>query len=227
MNILLKLILLALLLATFSGCAYQHRKPSAEFASARPVIKMEPIIENGSIFQKSTAMSLFETQKANRVGDILTVIFDENHVAKKETKTEDNKGTSIGMGVQTFLGKTFSDVTGISPLDTQLSSANDFKSKGKSEQKDSLTGSLSVSVIEVLANGNLVIRGEKLLTLNQGDEYVQLSGIIRTSDVGPNNRIPSSRVANARIIYSGQGLTHDSNQGGWGSRFFLGDKWPF
>jgi len=82
-------------------------------------------------------------------------------------------------------------------------------------------------VIEVLPNGNLVIRGEKQLTLNQGDEYVQLSGIIRSIDLGPDNKIVSSKVANARITYSGQGLTHDSNKGGWGTRFFLSDKWPF
>jgi flagellar L-ring protein precursor FlgH len=230
MTLFIKPLLLLVVTSLFSGCAYQHRKPSAEFAPARPEIKMEPVTENGSIFQNSTSMNLFESNKAHRVGDILTIIFDERHVAKKETKTEDNKGASISMAEPSIFGLNAGQGGlggSLGTLNMAVESENDFKSKGKSEQKDSLTGSLSVSVIEVLPNGNLVIRGEKLLTLNQGDEYVQLSGIIRSSDLGPNNRIPSSRVANARIIYSGQGLTHDSNKGGWGTRFFLGDMWPF
>ncbi|MFK5892612.1 MAG: flagellar basal body L-ring protein FlgH [Pseudomonadota bacterium] len=232
MKTIYKLFLMGLVISTFSGCAYQHRKPSPEFAPVRPATIMSPVTENGSIYQTSTSISLFETNKARRVGDILTVVFDEKHVAKKETKTEDNKSGSISLANPTIFGQVADATTGVQPgwlkaLNMSVSSTNDFKSKGKSEQKNSLTGSLSVSVVEVLANGNLVIRGEKLLTLNQGDEYVQLSGIIRTFDLGPDNKVASSKVANAKIVYSGQGMTHDSNKGGWGTRFFLSDKWPF
>jgi flagellar L-ring protein FlgH len=232
MNSINKLFLAVLIISTVSGCAYQHRKPSPEFASVRPATKMQTVTDNGSIYQTSTSMSLFETNKAKRVGDILTIVFDEKHVAKKESKTEDNKGSSLSLANPTIFGNVADATTGVQPgwlkaLNMSVSSTNDFKSKGKSEQKDSLTGSLSVSVVEVLHNGNLVIRGEKLLTLNQGDEYVQLSGIVRGIDLGPDNKVASSKVANAKIVYGGQGMTHDSGKGGWGTRFFLSDKWPF
>ncbi len=234
MNPLLKWFVLLLATTLFSGCAYQHRKPSPEFAPVRPPEIKSPQITNGSIYQMSTARPLFETNKAKRVGDILTVIFDEKHVAKKETKTEDNRGSGISLANPTVFGQSAATVatggvtaTALDILNMSISSTTDFKSKGKSEQKDSLTGSLSVTVVEVLPNGNLVIRGEKMLTLNQGDEFVQISGIIRSSDLGLDNTIASSKVANARIVYSGQGMTHDSNKGGWGTRFFLSDIWPF
>ena len=232
MNIIIKLCLLVLVVSTFSGCAYQHRKPSPEFAPTRPAIQKQSVTENGSIFQNATSKSFFETDKAKRVGDILTIVFDEKHVAKKETKTDDGRSTSLSLENPTIFGKVADATTGIQPgwlkaLNMSVAGSSALTSGGKSEQKDSLTGTISVSVVEVLANGYLSIRGEKLLTLNQGDEYVQLSGIIRGIDLGPDNKIVSSKVANARIIYSGQGLTHDSNKGGWATRFFLSDKWPF
>jgi len=220
-KVIIKSMVIFIIVSQFSGCAYQQRKRSPEFAAVRPSINISPVTKNGSIYSNSNSISLFESSKANRVGDILTVVFDEKHVAKKETKTEDNKSGSIALAAPTIFGKP------LSFLNTSISSTNDFKAKGKSEQKDSLTGSLAVSVVEVLPNGNLVIRGEKLLTLNQGDEYVQLSGIVRKLDIGADNMVVSSKIANAKIVYSGQGLTHDSNKAGWGTRFFLSDKWPF
>ncbi|NOQ78837.1 MAG: flagellar biosynthesis protein FlgH, partial [Gammaproteobacteria bacterium] len=174
---------------------------------------------------------------------ILTVVFDEKTTGKKETKTEDKKGMTIGLSNPTIFGKAVSTdaTTGNAVADTGLgladellqmlnasvASNNDFKSKGKSEQKNSLTGNIGVTVVDVLPNGNLIIQGEKLVTINQGDEYIQLSGVIRGRDVSLDNKISSSKVANAQIVYSGVGLTHDSNSAGWGSRFFLSDVWPF
>jgi len=227
-----RLMLLLVMLAVLHGCAYQHVKPDPAFAPVRPEAKIKPPIQNGAIYQAGFEMTLFETIKAKRVGDILTVVFDEKHVAKKETKTEDNKASGITLAGPTVFGNVADATTGAQPgwlkaLNNSISSTSDFKSKGKSEQKDSLTGSVSVSVTDVLPNGYLSIRGEKLLTLNQGDEFVQIMGIIRPVDVGPDNKVSSSKVANARIVYSGKGMTHDSNQGGWGTRLFLSDIWPF
>jgi len=166
------------------------------------------------------------------MGDILTVVFDENHEAKKETKTEDSRSGNAELLNPTIFGNVANALTGAQPgwlkaLNMSVSSSSDMSASGKSEQKDSLSGSITVTVVDVLANNNLVIRGEKLLTLNQGDEYIQLSGIIRSMDIGADNQVVSTKIANARITYSGQGLTHDSSKGGWANRFFLGDKWPF
>ncbi|MBF0264033.1 MAG: flagellar basal body L-ring protein FlgH [Gammaproteobacteria bacterium] len=223
---LVKIIILGFILASFTGCAYQGIRPNPEFATVRPPIKFNPPKPNGAIFQSESNVSMFETAKAKRIGDILTVVFDENHAAKKESKTEDNKDTSLEAGIPNVLGNVVSSKY-LNKLELGVESAAAFASNGKSEQKNSLTGSITVTIVEVLPNNNLVVRGEKLLTLNQGDEYVQLSGIIRSIDVGTDNKVVSSKMANAKIIYSGQGPTHDSNKAGWATRFFMGELWPF
>lgn len=238
-----RLFFIVIALGFMSGCATQRLEHNPKYAPVRPATAITAPQSSGSIYLTSNNINLFETVKAHRVGDILTVVFDEKTTGKKETKTEDNKGTSVELLNPTIFGKAVSTDastgnatvdTGLGLLDelvqainTSIESEADFKSKGKSEQKNSLTGNIGVTVVEVLPNGNLVIQGEKLVTINQGDEYIQLSGIIRSRDVGLNNKISSSQVANAQIVYSGVGLTHDSNSGGWGTRFFMSDVWPF
>jgi len=220
------LLLIAFVLIIHTGCAYQGVKPNPEFATVRPPSKLNPPKPNGAIFQSETNISMFETAKAKRVGDILTVVFDENHAAKKESKTEDSKDTSLEAGIDNLLGNVTSQKY-LDKLGIGVESAASFAGTGKSEQKNSLTGSITVTIVEVLPNNNLVVRGEKLLTLSQGDEYVQLSGIVRSIDVGPDNQIVSSKMANAKIIYSGDGPTHDVNKAGWATRLFMGKLWPF
>lgn len=238
-----RLILLSVILTLLSGCAAQRLEHDPKYAPSRPQAVITKAQNAGSIYLTSNNMILFETVKAHRVGDILTVVFDEKTTGKKETKTEDKKGMTVGLSNPTVFGKavTTDPLTGnatsdagfglanelLRALNASISSTNDFKSKGKSEQKNSLTGNIGVTVVEVMPNGNLRVQGEKLVTINQGDEYIQLSGIIRSRDVGLDNKISSSSVANAQIVYSGVGLTHDSNSAGWGSRFFLSDVWPF
>ena len=238
-----RFFMILIILGLMSGCASQRLEHNPKYAPVRPAAMIPAPQSSGSIYLTSNNINLFETVKAHRVGDILTVVFDEKTTGKKETKTEDNKGTSVELLNPTIFGKAVSTdaTTGnasvdtglglldefVQALNTSIESSSDFKSKGKSEQKNSLTGNIGVTVTEVLPNGNLVIRGEKLVTINQGDEYIQLSGIIRSRDVGLDNRVSSSKVANAQIVYSGVGLTHDSNSGGWGTRFFMSDVWPF
>ncbi|MDH5183551.1 MAG: flagellar basal body L-ring protein FlgH, partial [Gammaproteobacteria bacterium] len=101
-----------------------------------------------------------------------------------------------------------------------------FDGSGSSAQSNSLQGTISVSVMEVLANGYLVVRGEKILSLNQGDEFIRVSGIIRPEDVSPDNTVQSTKVANVQIIYGGTGALADANRDGWMSKFFK-KVWPF
>jgi flagellar L-ring protein precursor FlgH len=82
-------------------------------------------------------------------------------------------------------------------------------------------------VAEVLSNGNLLVRGEKRLTINQGDEYIRFSGIVRPSDIGPDNTVLSTSVADARIAYTGKGTLDESNSSGWLARLFNSKWWPF
>jgi len=238
-----RFLLIVIALILLSGCAAQRLEHDPKYSPVRPAAVITKPQNTGSIYLTSNNINLFETVKAHRIGDILTVVFDEKTTGKKETKTEDRKDVTIGLSNPTVFGKAVNTdaTTGnaiadtglgladelLQALNTSIASNNDFKSKGKSEQKNSLTGNIGVTVVDVLPNGNLIVQGEKLVTINQGDEYIQLSGTIRSRDVGLDNKISSSKIANAQIVYSGVGLTHDSNSAGWGSRFFLSDVWPF
>ena len=108
-----------------------------------------------------------------------------------------------------------------------LGSEHDFTGGGDSDLSNKLSGDISVSVVEVLPNGNMVIRGEKIMTINQGNEYLRISGTISPRDIDGNNSISSKRIANAKISYVGDGPTNDANVVGWLSRFFLSALMPF
>ena len=108
-----------------------------------------------------------------------------------------------------------------------LNSNTDFEGEGESEQNNFLSGDITVSVVEVLANGNMLVRGEKIVTINQGNEYVRLSGMISPRDIDANNTISSIRIADAQIAYTGDGATQDANVMGWLSRFFASALMPF
>ena len=117
--------------------------------------------------------------------------------------------------------------TDTNTLETSLSSASEFDGEGDNTQKNSLTGSLTVTVADVLPNGNLVVRGEKRVSLNQGNEYVKVSGIVRPVDIDPDNSIASTKIADATIIYNGDGQTASANKAGWLTRFFSSALSPF
>ena len=102
-----------------------------------------------------------------------------------------------------------------------------FDGSGNSSQSNQLTGSITVTVAQRLSNGNLLVRGEKWLTINQGQELVRISGIVRPQDIGQDNSVPSTRVADARIAYTGRGSLADANTQGWLSRFFSSKWMPF
>jgi flagellar L-ring protein precursor FlgH len=113
------------------------------------------------------------------------------------------------------------------PISTSLQSANDFSGKADSEQSNKLRGSITVTVAQVLPNGNLIVQGEKWIAINQGDEYVRLRGIVRPVDIKADNTVVSTQVADAQIIYRGKGAPADSNAMGWLARCFLSPIWPF
>ena len=103
----------------------------------------------------------------------------------------------------------------------------DFAGVGNSTQANQLDGDITVTVVRNLGNGNLLVSGEKMMRLNQGDELVQVQGIVRVADIGPDNRIPSNRVGEARIVYGGRGTLARSNAMGWLGRFFNSAAFPY
>lgn len=210
-----------------SGCvANSPRDNRAEYAPTYPVAEKIPVDNSGSIYKTGFGVSLFEDTKAHRVGDLITVVLSESTKAQKSASTSSNKDQSIDFATPTLLGQQASH-NGREFLNVGVDMGNEFAGDGSSSQSNSLTGSITVFVSQVMPNGNLIIRGEKKLTLNQGDEYLRLTGIVRPMDVNPDNTVASTKVANAEIFYSGDGAINDANRMGWMARFFNGPLWPF
>jgi len=217
------------------GCISNvHRDPA--FAAVRPVAVAPPDNNNGAIYQAGYDLSLFGDRRARRVGDLLTVILSESTSASKQAKTELDKTNDTTITAPNLLGSAVQfNAPGVIPLASNsdntlsatLSSDTAFDGEGKVSQSNNLTGNITVTVAEVLPNGNLVIRGEKFLTLNQGDEFVRISGIVRPTDISSSNTVLSSQVADAQIAYSGEGAVADTNVIGWLSRFFISTLFPF
>jgi len=177
----------------------------------------------GSIFQTSRNFSFYGDQVAINVGDILTVTLQENTSSSKQADTSYDKDDEVTFNEAMILGNLISG-KGMS-LETNPSFERAFDGKASSDQSNSLSGSISVTVSEVLPNGVLRIQGEKWLRLNQGDEYVRVTGLVRPQDIGTDNTIPSSKIADARIAYGGTGEFDNVNRQGWLSRFFNSEWW--
>lgn len=180
----------------------------------------------GAIYSAGGGLALFEDQKARRVGDLLTVVLVEKTNAEKKANTSTAKKTSDGIVNPTLFGRPLS-VNGTGVLGFDLGSDQSFTGGGASTQSNTLSGSVTVIVTRVLPNGNLVVRGEKQVSLNQGVERVALEGIVRPIDITANNSVTSDRIANAKISYAGNGAVADANAMGWLARFFNSVLFPF
>ncbi|CAH1543109.1 Flagellar L-ring protein 1 [Vibrio rotiferianus] len=173
----------------------------------------------GSLFSADHISDLYDDSKPRGVGDIITVTLDETTSATKSANADLSKSNDATMDPLSVGGQEL-QVGGKYNFSYDLSNSNTFAGDASSKQSNSISGYITVEVIEVLANGNLVIRGEKWMTLNTGDEYVRLSGTIRPDDISFDNTIASNRVSNARIQYSGTGIQQDMQEPGFLARFF-------
>jgi flagellar L-ring protein precursor FlgH len=223
----LSLIIVGTLLVTLQGCAtLDPPARSPAYAATLPPAPVPTQENNGAIFQPVNGMALFEDIKAHRVGDILTVQLVEKTNASKQAATTTKKEQDIELGATTLLGGPVS-YNGVDPLSASVSANRDFTGDGTSSQSNTLTGNITVTIAQVLPNGNMIVRGEKVLTINQGDEFIRISGMVRPMDVSPDNVVLSTKIADAEITYGGRGTLAESNQKGWLARFFDGPLWPF
>jgi flagellar L-ring protein precursor FlgH len=181
---------------------------------------------DGAIYQAGQQMELFADLKARRVGDVLTITLNEVTNASKTATTTTAKTTTVADSAPTIFGQSMT-IRGRPVLSTTLNGSDAFSGAGTSAQSNSLAGSLTVTVINVQPNGNLVVQGEKTLKLNQGDEFVHISGVIRTADIASNNTVTSDKLADAKISYSGKGVIDSANRMGWLARFFNSAFSPF
>lgn len=215
---------------TLIGCDTMppKRGEDPEFVAAVAPAPLPQQFNNGAIFQPAQSRGLFEDYKARQVGDLLNVLLVERTNASKSAKTSVTKDSEVGVDFSQL------DISGraVVPSGNSLfgygsTAERTFDGEGDSEQSNSLNGQITVTVAEVLPNGNLVVQGEKWLGINQGKEYVRLRGIVRPIDITANNTVLSTQVGDVQIHYGGTGAVADSNAMGWIMRFFVSALMPF
>lgn len=220
-----------LLIISLVGCvsAPPPRPGDARYSPVMPVSEPEGVRATGSIYSSGTGIRLWEDKRARRVGDIITLYLDERTVSSKTNTTAIDKEDTIDMGVDSLLGTNPSGSLNGSNINMSINTDNsrEFEGDANSDQSNRLLGQISVTVADVLPNGVLVVRGEKWMTLSQGDEFIRIEGMLRPSDVAPDNTALSTRLADARITYSGTGALADAQVQGWASKFFNSKWWPF
>ncbi len=217
--------LLIVSLLGMSACSVSPVK-DPNFTPAEPQVVIHNATPNGSIYQVTTNRFFFEDIRARRVGDVINVILDEQTNASKTASTNAAKGSTVGLPSPTLFGGNIT-ARGRDIFSNEITANTDFAGSADSSQSNRLSGSIAVVVDKVLSNGNLWIRGEKRLTLNQGSEVVQVAGLIRSVDITPGNTIQSNQIADASITYGGRGHLADSNRAGWLTRVFTSPVWPF
>ncbi len=222
----------AVLLLALGGCTTVTTPgpgEDADYAAVKPKPrKAADSADSGSLYnasapdRSSSRLNLFEDDRARRVGDTLTVILDEETSAEKESTTETAREADSEFELSTPVPTPVGDVASES-----AESSTDFEGESEAEQSNRIDGSVTVTVAEVLPTGSLVVQGEKWLTLNQGQEFVRVRGIVRPEDIQPDNTVMSTKIANARIAYGGRGALADNNRPGWFTRFMQSPIWPF
>jgi len=192
------------------------KKKPAEDYSAAPPVAPAPAPANGSIFQPQNGYAaLYEGSVARKVGDPLTIVLVENTQASKSSSSKLDSGGGFSLTPPSTGALSL-----FKPSDASVSGARNFNGKGTADQSNSLSGEVSVTVVAVYPNNTMLVQGQKRVTLNRGDEFVQIKGIVRTADISADNRVLSTRVADARIAYTGKGDVARAGRQGWLGRFF-------
>lgn len=231
MNRLMIVSLLGIATALGGGVSPPPKPNDPYYAPVLPRTPLPAAQNNGAIYQAGFEQNLYDDRKAFRVGDIITITLNEKTQASKKANSDIQKDSKTKMGLTSLFGSGMTTNNPIGGGDLSLSAeyggSRDAKGDSQAGQSNSLTGSITVTVAEVLPNGILSVRGEKWMTLNTGNELVRIAGLVRADDIATDNTVSSTRVADARITYSGTGAFADASQPGWLDRFFLSPLWPF
>jgi len=222
--VLVSLMLLAPLFA--GGCATMQEDGGRDFEPSWPEEAAAPQPIPGAIFAQGTDVTLWNNVTARNVGDTLTVRLAESTEAEKTATTTASKSSTADIAGPTIAGRPVT-VDGVPVLEMGMNNTQDFSGNGAATQSNKLDGFITVTVHKRLSNGNLLVRGQKYVGINNGREYVRLQGIVRPSDIAPDNSVLSWRVADAYISYGGQGTVANASKPGWLFRFFNSPKTPF
>lgn len=210
----------ALAALCLAGCAQLQPTPPAlvhQPMTARPQtsgVRAQPM--DGAIYHGGVS-SLFADRRARQVGDTLTIQLVEQTSATKNNTSSTERSSSMGGGINGLSKLPLGALVGLS---ADASSSSSFEGKGNAAANNSFSGTITVTVIEALANGNLLVSGEKQMAINQGNEYIRFSGVVNPDTISPSNTVQSTQVADARIEYKGSGAIAEAQQMGWLQRFF-------
>ncbi len=212
------LTLLAFIAVALAGCVSTPPTGVHQPMTVRPASTTERIAANGSIYQANAGRPLFEDRRARYIGDILTVNIVENTSASLKASSD-----ASSVGTTTASVGTISGVPnlGLPGLAINGSHTNTFAGKGDAAATNVFTGTMTVTVIETLGNGNLLVSGEKQVAIGQGQEFIRLSGVVNPYTISSSNTVNSSQIADARVEYKSSGYIADSQVMGWLARFFL------
>ncbi|RJS95399.1 flagellar basal body L-ring protein FlgH [Salinisphaera sp. Q1T1-3] len=212
------LLLAGAVVSLLGGCAQLPRHDivtGPTTAQPQPPPRQE---SNGSIFQAAYNKPLFEDRRPRQVGDILTIVLNEDLSATKSSAANASRQGSVGFNptaVPAAIGNW------LSRQDTDISGTNDFQGSGDANASNTFTGRITVTVMQVLPNGNLQVAGEKRIGINQGTEFLLFSGVVNPRTIGANSTVTSSQVANARLEYYGDGYIDEAQHMGWLQRALL------
>lgn len=224
-NCIAKLLVLSVCALALPACV-KKGVVKENFAPAKPApARLGPKF-TGAIYQEGMVIGLYEDTTAHHVGDILTIRLAEKATASAHSSTKAEKAQNVAMPPPKIAGdKVTKDDKEI--LNNEVNAGRDFKGSGESDQTHSFEGIITVTVAEVLPNRYLVVRGEKLIVLNQSDEFIRFSGIVRPQDIDQANSVESAKVANVRISYAGEGVLSSANSMGPLARFFQSPAYPY
>lgn len=217
--------IILIMVITAGGCAYIPKKALVNGpTSAQPAAAIEHI-NTGAIYQLSQPVyyayqPLFEDRRPRNVGDTLTITLQEDVSASKNSSANAGRNgkSSFSAGITPkFLKKLIAGDT----VDMSMEGQSEFGGKGGANAKNTFKGTITVTVIQLLANGNLRVVGEKQIAINQGTEYIRFSGVVNPRTINGNNTVNSIQVADARIEYVGDGYINEAQNMGWLQRFFL------
>lgn len=217
--------IVTLLAVTLTGCAWVPSQPLVQgTTSAQPIPGPTPVA-NGSIFQTAQPINygyqpMFEDRRPRNIGDTLTIQLQENVSASKSSSANASRDGKTNFGFDT-VPRYLEGLFGNARADVETSGGNSFNGKGGANASNTFSGTLTVTVDQVLANGNLHVVGEKQIAINQGTEFIRFSGVVNPRTISGSNTVPSTQVADARIEYVGNGYINEAQNMGWLQRFFL------
>jgi flagellar L-ring protein precursor FlgH len=200
------------------GCATAPKVEMPEVTTARPVVAPKPVAANGAIFQVASYRPLFEDRRARHVGDILIVQIAEKISASKKASTTTDRTSSMDAGISAL---PFVSPNSFARASAKASSDSAFEGKGATANDNTFSGTITVTVVEVLPNGNLLVAGEKQVGVNQNMDVLRFSGVVDPATILAGNTVSSYQIADARIAFRGKGGIDEAQTVGWLARFFL------